>query len=116
MLNDRIPMVSLPGGVTNTCLADLLVVFSFYVYRYRQPRKTRGSLDLIPVSPISSRILHVVKQDKLVYGINEVKVSFPRYIVRLYDGYFLSHALLRSERHPISRGAIGEYQIDKKSL
>ncbi len=84
-----LPMRGGPGSAIDPGLSDLLVVFALHLHRNRQPLHASGCLDSIPVAPIASGVLHVVVEDELVHGGDQIEVAFPRDVVRLQDGYFL---------------------------
>ena len=46
---------------------------------------------VVPVSPIPSRVLHVVVEDELIYRRNHVEIPLPWNIVGLRYGNFFRH-------------------------
>src|SRR5438874_5251627 len=90
-VSDRFPVRQPPVGITNDRVTNSLIVLTLNDDRYRQPRWPIRRLDTIPVSPVPSRILHVVIKYELVHGVNKIKVTLPRNIVGLNDSDPLVH-------------------------
>src|SRR5579862_7429913 len=80
-----LPMYALPVCIRDTGFPYLLKIFTFDLNRYRQPLGTRTGFNLVTISPIPSRILNIVEKDENVDIVNEVEISLPGDIVRLYD-------------------------------
>ena len=82
-MNYGSPVFPAPGRVADGGIFYLLKVLALYFDGYRQPHRAICGLDNIPVSPVPSRVLHVVKQNKLVDKIYEIKISSPWYVIGL---------------------------------
>ena len=59
-----------------------------------KPFNPLRSFDLVSVAPITPSVLHVIIENKLINGSNQVKVPFPRNIIRLKDGYLIYCTIL----------------------
>src|SRR5450830_103728 len=88
VLLQRLPMQGAPFLPIDLGFPDFLVVLTLDFNGNRQPLDTLRSLDLIPIAPVTSRILHIVVENEFVYGGNKVEIPFPGNIVRLNDSYF----------------------------
>ena len=82
-VRDGLPMQTVPVWVADHGFVDHLKVLTFDFNGYGQPDCPIGRLDSISVPPVSPRILHVIKQNKFVDQIYQVKVSLPRNVVGL---------------------------------
>ena len=60
-MNDCLPMMTIPGWVTDGCVFDFLKILALDRDGYGQLRKPGWRLDDISVSPIPSRVLHVIE-------------------------------------------------------
>ena len=53
-------MLVSPRLITNDCVLNLLKVLALNFHGYSQPLETIRSFDDISVSPVSSRVLHII--------------------------------------------------------
>jgi len=83
------PVVGGPARIADLGVEDPLVVLSFDVDGNGEPVQAVRRFDLIAVAPIAACILHLVVENELVAGGDQVEIAFPRNIVRLDDGHGL---------------------------
>ena len=75
------PVFGGPFPTCNPCLIYELIVFALGLYRYGQPEFTIRRLDHVAVSPVSSRVLNIVVDDKLIHTAKEIKIPLPGDVV-----------------------------------
>src|SRR5207247_6945792 len=89
---DAAPVFFVPPPIADEHVADALLESTAHHNRNRQPDRSTGALDPVPVAPVPLRVLHVVEQDEFVDRRDEVEIAFPWDIARLNDGDTLRHA------------------------
>src|SRR5438445_631737 len=82
-------MVCRPSRPINLGILYLLVILAFRKNRYREPLHTLRRLDLIAITPVTARILHVVIQDEFIHRGDHVEIALPRDVVGLNNGNLL---------------------------
>src|SRR5689334_11393790 len=80
-----------PSVAVHLGLANALGVLSADLHRDGEPFQALVGLNQVPVTPITPRVLNIVQQDELVDAADKIKIPFPGYVIRLYDGGALSH-------------------------
>src|SRR5947208_12501329 len=82
-----------PLGIAYGHFIDFLEILALHFDRNRQPERPVGGLDEIAISPVPDRVLHVIVEDELVDGINQVEVTPPWDVIGLDDGDSFGHGI-----------------------
>src|SRR5687768_13338134 len=90
---NRLPVRLLPRRIANNGFIYLLIILTLYFHRYCKPAQSIGSFNFISVSPISTSILHIIKEYKLINHMYEIEVTFPGNIIGLNYCHFFCHEL-----------------------
>src|SRR3990167_7029009 len=88
VLRKCLPMVACPQGAFDLGFANSLVILAFHFDRNRQPLHSLRSLDLVAITPVTTGVLHVVIQDKLIHRGDHVEITLPGDVIRLQDSDF----------------------------
>ena len=87
------PVIMAPFGVCDLRFIDFLEELSAVNYRDAEPLQSFWGFDFIAIAPVTSRILHIIIENKFVYHIDDIKISFPGDVIRMQNGYFFHYNL-----------------------
>ena len=77
--HDRLPMRPGPGAIPYLRLGYLepSILIPLGVHGDGQPLQPLRGLDFVAIAPIAHGVLHLVVDNELVYGRNDVEISLP---------------------------------------
>src|SRR5579883_940737 len=92
---NRVPVIAGPVEIRHFRLVNPLVVLPLHLDRNREPYRAVRGFDFVPVPPVPTGVLNVVRQNEFIRPVDEVEVPLPGDVVRLEDGNDLSQVTLR---------------------
>ena len=88
---DDLPMFGGPIRIADDGLLNGLAKVALAPHGNGEPANSVRGLDLVAISPVGTRVLHIIEKNEFIHVSDQIKIAFPGDVVGLENGNSFRH-------------------------